>query len=374
MYRAMKMNRTLFLSLFILIVLFFVFRFFLPMLQKKMPQSQKSTQTAVATPLADILFPTKTPDTLPTNTLQIPREKWGEKNDILAQRVFRYFQSQGVVPSTLPKDKVELYQAFMKAWGKPWRTHYLMTSFDKEELQLIWDQVLLVQANTPEELEKQKQKVSETLKKVQPPAELSETTNLSSHFATQQDVNNAIQKGAIVALSTSNIVLPERHYTSRPLATVVDDVDRKLTSHKNVLEISSSVRFLKLQTLLKEKLGYLASKISYHTKGAAIDLKLSEDAKKRFDAYMKEEISGKTPRLDQVSQLYRQGTPLTVMNLVRHGIFDKSHELVQVLAILEETVKEENVEIIDETFFGVRVDKDGNVTEINPVFHLQYTQ
>lgn len=341
---------------------------------KKSNEGTTLVPTVIVKSVEDLLFPTKAPDDLPQNTLEIPRDKWGEKFDALAQRVLHYFQEQGVTPTTLPENKVELYQAFVKAWGKPWRVHYLTTGFAKEELQLIWDQVLIVQANTPEELEKQKQIVLETLKKVKPSPQLPESTDVSDHFATQKDVDRAIEEGKLVEIKTGNIKTSEKAYTVKPLAQITQEIDEKLALYKNVLEISSATRFLTLQTLLKEKLGYLAAKISYHTKGSAIDLKLSEDAEKRFDNYMKEEINGKTPRLEKVTSFYKQGTPLTIANLVKFGVLDKNQEIAQLLAIIEETVKEKGVEIIDETFFGVRLDKEGKVTDINPVLHLQYTK
>ncbi|MBI2029608.1 hypothetical protein HYT02_04285 [Candidatus Gottesmanbacteria bacterium] len=341
---------------------------------KKSNWNTTPTPTVVAIPLEDVLFPTKTQDDLPQNTLEIPSDKWGEKFDALGQRVLDYFQDQSVAPKELPNDKVELYQAFVKAWGKPWRVHYLTTNFTKEELQLIWDQVLIVQANTPEELEKQKQIVTETLNRVKPSAQLPESTKVEDHFATQQDVERAIEEAKLVELKTVNIQTAEKAYTVKPLAQLTQEVDQRLALYKNVLEISSATRFLKLQTLLKEKLGYLAAKISYHTKGAAIDLKLSQDGEKRFDDYMKEEINGKTPRLEMVTSFYKQGTPLTIANLVKFGVLDKNQELGKVLAIVEETMAGKGVEIIDETFFGIRLDKEGNVIDLNPVLHLQYTQ
>ncbi len=355
----------------LVVVLVVVGIYVVPQMSK---QKAVPTSTVVTKPLGDVLFPTKVPDDLPQNTLEIPRDKWGEKLDALGLRVLDYFQRQGVAPTTIPEDKVELYQAFIKAWGKPWRVHYLTTSFAKEELQLIWDQVLIVQANTPEELEKQKKVVEQTLKKVKPSPELPESTNVADHFATQKDVDRAIEEGKLVEVKTGNIKTGEKAYTIKPLAGVMQEIDEKLGLYKNVLEISSATRLLKLQTLLKEKLGYLAAKISYHTKGAAIDLKLSEEAEKRFDDYMKEEVDGKTLRLAKVTSFYKQGTPLTIANLVKFAVLDKNQELAQVLAIIEENAPGKGVELIDETFFGIRLDKEGNVTDINPVFHLQYTK
>lgn len=333
------------------------------------------TPTKIEISLDDLLFPTKTPDTLPQDTLTIPKDKWSEKNPVLGMRALKFFQDQGVAPQTLPQDKVELYQLFLGAWGKPWRLHYLTTGFDKEELHLIWDQTLLVQANTPEELSKQKQIVSQTLSKVQPKPELPETTDIKSHFQTQEDINDAIAQGKLVEIKTSNIKRSDKEYAIRPLATIVEkDIDPKLTDQKDILEISSSTRFLKLQTLLKEKLGYLAAKISYHTMGRAIDLKLSEGAKKEFDKYLSEKLTDSTTRLDRATALYKKGIALTVSNLVENSILEKDTEAARAFLTVQDAVRGKGVDIIDETFFGVRLDKDGNITEINPVFHLQYAQ
>ncbi|MBI2617538.1 hypothetical protein HYW55_05355 [Candidatus Gottesmanbacteria bacterium] len=217
-------------------------------------------------------------------------------------------------------------------------------------------------------MKKQKQIVVTTLQKVQPSAELPPDTDISNHFKTQDDINSAIQKGTLVEVKTQNIKISEKSYVTSELANFIStDLDPKLKDYKDVLEISSATRFLKLQILLKEKLGYLAASISYHTKGAAIDLKLSEATKKRFDVYLKEKT-----RLDQATVLYQNNTPLTISNLIKNGVVDENNEGAQVFRIIEDLIKEKGVELIDETFFGIRLDKDGNITEINPVFHLQY--
>lgn len=146
-------------------------------------------QTMVLRELEQEFFPTAPEDTLPENTLVMPVEKWGEKFPALARRAFSYFQAGGVVPETLSSDRIAEYKAFLERWGKPWRLYFLRTAFDSNELRMIWDEAIVVQADTPEEL--------------------ADSTDVTSHFAKPEDVQHAINEGRLMLITAENINMDE---------------------------------------------------------------------------------------------------------------------------------------------------------------------
>lgn len=369
------MNRAPIFFLLALLVLLITVAFFLPKVK-----NLKNVGNVSPTPtksLEDLLVPTKAPDDFPQNTLDIPADKWNEKYPALALRALRYFQEQGIVSQTIAQDKIEDYQNFLRSWGKAWRLHFLKAECKNNELQLIWEQILIVQANSPKELEEAKKKVTGRLAEIQPPVELAEGTDLSKHYATEEDVKKAIRAGELVLIKTTNIKLPESLYSKKPLAEIIKNtIDPQLNGYKDILELTSATRSLELQNLLR-KLGYYATKVSYHTMGAGVDFRFSSDVKKNFDEnYLKKPIQegSEKNRLDRLNELHQQGAKLTLDTLIEKGILPQDHEMAKTYAILKQSAAGKPLILIDGTPFGIRFDdKTGKVKDFRPVFFLQYT-
>lgn len=339
-------------------------------------QRSMTTVKLTKTPtLETLLIPTKTSDTLPHDTLTIPKDKWGEKMPVLAQRALTFFEKQKITPQSLPKNRIADYQAFIKAWGKPWRLYFLQTAFARNELQLIWNQLLLVQANTPEELADLQKKVVAELAKIQPPVEFT-TKDLSKHYATEIAVQQAVKRGELIPLKLTAIISVDPLYAKPTFAQIVNSaIDPALADFKGTMEITSATRSLELQALLR-KLGYHATYISYHTVGQAIDLHFTARILEQFNKdYLYQPVSSSSTktRLVLVNELYQQDVQPTFRNLLLRGVLTNDYSMVKELHAIENSLLGKGVDIIDETPFGLRIDAKGKITEINPTFHLQYS-
>lgn len=323
-------------------------------------ESQKIIQVALA-PQEDLLA--YSPD--------LSAKVLDTKSRAGAEVVLSYFQSHDIGTRLLTEAETDAYQKLMMGWSKPWRVYFLQTAFTYEELQLIWEEQLVVQANSPTLLQEQEQKVRERLGRISPAVELS-VIDHRQHYATKTDIEQAKIDGKLVLLRMENIISDSEYFTHPRLAMVMEKVDAALSRRPGFFSVSSSVRALELQQLLR-KLGYPAALASYHTliDGGAVDLKLSSKAMTHFEDVMSEVVEAKS-RLVQVENLLHQGINVNIALLIRNGILPETDDLaVAYQAIIDAHVGTSAV-VIDELPFFLSFDSLGKLKAMNPVLHIQH--
>ena len=130
---------------------------------------------------------------LPEDPLEIPEEEWETKFELLGLKALEHFQVNGVALEELEEDEVEGKKTLLGYWSKPWKNNMLLTQFNAEELELIWEKGVVVQANGDEGYEDQEAVVAERLARVDPPVEADIPQD--ELYQTQEDIDQAVEDG-----------------------------------------------------------------------------------------------------------------------------------------------------------------------------------
>lgn len=328
---------------------------------------------------ASELFPDIVADRLPDDPLDIAKDQWDTKFPELAVRALNHLHQNQIDTTELISRDPEGAKNFLLSFGKPWKHHFFTTALDRNELQLLWDNYhLRVQANSEEELLSRQGEIREKLKAIIPPVEIDENAVIdqSEYFHSKDQIAAAIERGELVSPQTVNIVIGQDRYVGVELAQILEQViDPALDQHKNVFFASSATRTLDLQALLV-KLGYPAAIKSYHTLGRAIDFILSEEASARFRQFLETAYgeNGHMPK-SLISDFYRNGGTIKLSSLIEAGLLPMDLELCKAYDAVSDAIRKQpaySVSIIDETSFFIQFDKDGEIVNINPVFHIQH--
>ena len=292
--------------------------------------------------------------------------------DPSALKVLSYFQYRGIGITPLGNKETEKNQSFLLDWSKPWKYSFLRKRVNANELKLIWEKKLYLQASSPQSYKNQERAIRRSLAKINPPVEL-QRVDPRDHYKNQRDIEQAVAMGKLQPLNLRNINLPNPEYVPPPLAEIFkNDIDPALALAPNIFIVSSAVRPLDEQQLLR-KLAYPAAKSSYHTlrRGGAVDLKLTLEKRAKWVKQLQRTISGKTS-YEKITDLYRQGTQPTIENLLKNGLLNKENDVVKAYWAIRESVRGRKIVVVDETPFFILFDENKNITKINPVFHVQY--
>jgi hypothetical protein len=252
------------------------------------------------------------------------------------------------------------------------------------KLEAIVKGKLTMCADSDVELANRKKETERRMLLVKPPVDLSlydgETTE--GHLTTLSEIRQLTEQGKLKPLEFSTIRIdPDLiskfgHCVHPQLATI-------LTKHLNAphlpsympesVIVSSGSRDLVTQGVLFD-LGYPAARLSMHTKGCAIDFKLTDSAKVLVRNFFTEEcgdtseFSGLT-RAAAVDRVRANGGSVSIHDLVEHGVIPHG-ALLQQLDTLIRSIPE--VQVLDETpFFRVFEPKSNATISLNAVWHVQ---
>ena len=140
-----------------------------------------------------------------------------------------------------------------------------------------------------------------------------------------------------------------------------------------MFKISSLTRAIDFQKILR-KLVYPAVKLSYHTKGSAFDLKLTNKFRDDWNTYLKAKpVNSEKSRLDLINELYSSGVLPTLYNLADNGVIEKDYALYAAYLAIMKAVEKMPVDVVDEIPFFIQFENEteSKIVGINPVLHIQ---
>lgn len=314
------------------------------------------------------------------------------KNDTpyvgLARKVIDYFH-QYRSPLPVGLTTLDDWRQFVLSWSKPWRFQWLTSAYSNDpmqdaKLETIVKGKLTICGDSDIELEERKNESKRRMLLVKPPVDLSlyEGETAEGHFTTLSEIRHKAEHGKLKALHFSSIridpdliakfghcVHPElaeilmMHFNQPHLPSYVSD---------NVM-VSSGSRDLVTQGVLYD-LGYPAARLSMHTKGCAVDLKLADSAKLFVRELFAEECgaTSKFPGLTRaaaVDTLLADGGSIDIHTLVEHGVIPRTALLSQLDTAIRAIP---SVQVLDETpFFRVFEPESNRTISLNAVWHVQ---
>lgn len=314
-------------------------------------------------------------DNLPENPLDIPESQWEDEKiqQIMALRALDYFYSKGITFEELKTEReIKNKGITLGGWAHPWKLHFLINELNDEEVRLVYDLKVSVLASSWQAYGAREEKITGWIARVKPPVELYEGEE--DHYASQSDIYSAYKSGELRLVKTKNIKYPKDKYTSIAMAEVLErNIDPALSDYEKLFKISSLTRAIDFQKILR-KLVYPAVKLSYHTKGSAVDLKLTNKFRKDWNAYLEAKpVNSEKTRLDLINELYFSGTLPTLNNLAENGVIEKDYPLYAAYLAIMNTVEKMPVDVVDEIPFFIQFEDETErkILGINSVLHIQ---
>lgn len=296
------------------------------------------------------------------------------------------------------------YDAFVADWIRSeYVTRFWTFSLTNDEKIFVFDQGLQLLAESEEQL-RERQKLQTKLLSVAP-VELEGKDLPQTHIQNPAQIEEMKLSGQLIPLSMLNVDGVDGHYAVPEMQIALNQIDKNLASAglTHIFRMSSSVRSITQQSAFY-KLGYPAVKLSYHTKGRAVDFPLSITSHEetpsfyeRFNQsngqFIKEEIDGiltgkyveieENKMLLKLNEYIKNGNIVNIENLVKAEILDEENEVVKVWKLLASIP---GITVLDESHFFTSLLKPEVIMlnnsedfevyswELRPVFHVQLNE